>query len=212
MILKNFFYILIYLKIVLCQDIVNCIIEYSVQGYCKDNNIKTIGKCEFRLPKFNNAYDYQGCVDRAGNFKEIIEKNGGITKENKQFKTLPYNYKIIDSGKCLENNNDCYENRAKNACEKQRSDLLKNGPGNYKSIITKCNNDIPQKGKYFGGKTCKCINNFIGQTRCPGSKNGYFKGCGNCHTYDNRLSGCSCGECSSCEDYTGTNNACRSVG
>lgn len=206
MIWKKLFFILIYLKIILCQNDINCVIEYSVQGFCKDNNNITIGKCEFKLPKFNTRFDYQGCVDRAGNFKEIIDKNGGITKEQKQFQISPYEYKIIDSGKCLENN--CYENRAKKACLEQRNDLVKQGPGTYNSIITKCDNNISPKGDEKGGKTCKCISNLIGQIRCPGSKNGYFKGCGNCNTYDNRLSGCTCGGCSSCVD-TSTNNECK---
>lgn len=41
-------------------------------------------------------------------------------------------------------------------------------------------------------KDCNCIENAIGQVRCPGSGiGGYFSGYGNC---------CFCKECSSCND------------
>lgn len=121
---------------------------------------------------------------------------------------------------------DRCQGKADNFCKNcTDNEICTKSNNNYKCLpyqpgYTCCSDGLCGKGKKckngFCTKiepiSCSCINNAIGMKRCPGNSNGYFSGCGNCHTYDNSLSGCSCGECSSCEDYTGTNNICRSVG
>ncbi|KAI8054839.1 hypothetical protein BDF21DRAFT_431167 [Thamnidium elegans] len=48
---------------------------------------------------------------------------------------------------------------------------------------------------------CPCITSVINQERCPGSGlAGYISGYGNCDGYENRVSGCFCTGCLSCDD------------